>query len=111
MEELDMIKRKAIIRNEGKPLTIEKCLSATVHLPNGEYICNTFAGNWSKEYTKVTTEVKTGKVVYETRRGVTSGPHFVPFLSLTDKTNSATENNGGVYFASLCYSGNFKTVV
>ena len=111
MEEIDMIKRKAIIQNNGLPLSIEKCLSATVYLPDGEYIANTFAGNWSKEFTKVTTEIKDGKVVYETRRGVTSGPHYVPFVSITDKKNPATENNGGVYFASLCYSGNFKTVL
>lgn len=110
-ENFDIIKRYATIVNNGEKLDIEKCLSATFYLPYGEYISNTFAGNWSKEFSKVSTEIAEGKVVYETRRGVTSGPHFVPFVSITDKKNPATENSGGVYFASLAYSGNFKTTL
>lgn len=110
-DSLDMIKRRAVIKNKGKRLSIEKCLSATLFLPDGNYSVSTFSGNWCKEFTRVTADVIEGKTVFETRRGVSSGPHFVPFLSLTNKDAPATENTGGVYFATLCYSGNFKSVI
>ena len=109
--EIDFIERSAIIKNNGKPLTIENAASANFFLPSRvEYEVETFSGSHCREYIKQTNAIPNGKLVFETRRVVSSGPHHVPFFSIHEKEARIDEQNGRVYFGMLKYSGDFKLI-
>ena len=109
--ELDMIERHAIISNGGTlSVTLEQMYSATVRFPiRDDYRLTYFSGRWGAEYSRTEEAVLPGKRVLETRDGF-SGPEALPFIMLDEK-GEATEESGSVYFATLQWSGNCKTVV
>ncbi len=110
-KDLDLIERKAIIKNRGKPMEIENAASAAIHLPiDHDYELFTYSGSWCREYEPVRCPIPEGKVSFDTRRGVSSGPHHVPFFAIYDANSPATEKSGELYFGILKYAGNFRNV-
>ncbi len=110
-EDLDIIERRAIIKNNGNTMEIENAASATIHLPaQKDYEIYTFSGSWCREYTPVRCKIPEGKISFDTRRGVSSGPHHVPFFAVSNANFPANEQSGELYFGILKYAGNFRNV-
>jgi len=110
-ETLDLIERSCVIKNHGDTLTIENAASANIYLPtNKEYEVMSFSGMWGQEYTEIHNLIPCGKMVFETSRTTSSGPHHVPFFAVHDTVKSVTETDGVLYYGMLKYSGNFRNV-
>lgn len=107
----NMIERHAIIENNDPLIaTLEQVFSASVRFPiRDDYRLTYFSGRWAAEYTRREEKVMAGKRVLETRDGL-SGPEALPFVILDEK-GEATEEHGDVYFATLQWSGNCRTVI
>ncbi|HLI07644.1 MAG TPA: alpha-galactosidase [Ktedonobacteraceae bacterium] len=108
----DVIERRVQLENAGGsgPIVIEQAFSADWRVPRrGFYRLTYLQGRWGKE-TQVTQSILSpGKVVLESRRGMTSH-QFNPWLALDPKA-SATEESGAVWSAALAWSGSWKIVV
>ncbi|MBC8543464.1 alpha-galactosidase [Bianquea renquensis] len=107
--DLDLITRRAVIRNEGsEPLHLRKMQSASFHFPRGvQYRVTHFAGNWGAEYQKQQEMLPLCRTVIQNNHGNTSGPHAVPFFAL-DPWGKADDTSGEVFFGTLHWSGDFK---
>lgn len=107
----DIVDRHCIVANEGDaPVTIESVQSAGWYLPRGRaYRLTSQAGRWGREYQPQQWPIGQGKVVLETRRGV-SGPDQTPFFWI-DADGTADEERGSVWFGALHWSGNWRIAV
>lgn len=105
-DECDIIKKYISVKNTGdEPIIFERLFSAEFTLPGVEPYCfrNT-NGAWGSEFKQTSSILDGGYSVWESRRGASNhnnSPYFIAH-------RNADENRGGVYFASLAYSGNFK---
>lgn len=111
-EELDLITRHSVIRNETDgEVVLNKFQSATLHFPDGnEYRLTHFRGNWGSEYQREERMVDYGRFVIQNNHGNTSGPHAYPAFFI-DRDGLSTETDGETYFGTLHWSGNFKITV
>jgi alpha-galactosidase len=108
----DVIERWARLEHIGGsgPVTIEQALSADWQLPHRDrYRLTYLHGRVLKETQVMETMLCPGKVVLESRRGITSH-QFNPWVAL-DPEASATEESGEVWSAALAWSGQWKIVV
>lgn len=108
----DVIERWVHLENSGGsgPVTIEQALSADWRLPQRErYRLTYLYGQHMKETQVAQTLLGPGKIVLESRRGVTSH-QFNPWVAL-DPEASATEESGEVWSVALAWSGSWKIVV
>jgi alpha-galactosidase len=108
----DVIERWGRLENTGGngPVTVEQALSADWHLPRrGSYRLTYLHGWWGKETQVAEVVLGPGKVVLESRRGMTSH-QFNPWVAL-DPEASATQESGEVWSAALAWSGSWKIVV
>lgn len=102
----DVITRSAkITNNSAESVTIDKLMSCEVNLPGTEpyYIQNT-NGSWGAEFQLQTEKLKTGYLVFDSRKGTTGHTNQPTFVA----HRGATEDDGTVYYGALGYSGNFK---
>lgn len=102
----DIITRYAEIENLSKDdIIIDKFMSAEMTLPSEMpyKIINT-DGNWAAEFQKNETELGTGHLVFDSRKGITAHTNQPFFIA----HQNADEQSGDVYFGALGYSGNFK---
>lgn len=108
-EEYDIIQRSSSIKNTGiEDIMLEQVFSATWILPyRNDYRLTYFPGAYCKEFQLKQEKISNGKRVIESRTGL-SGPAAIPFYMIDDGT--ATEQNGGIYFGSVVWSGNWKMV-
>ena len=108
LDNYDLIERSAIISNHSEAdILLEQFQSAQLHIPKTNLkFCNVH-GHWGAEQNLFEQEVSYGKILIENRRGISSHNHN-PYFILHD---SASENNGEVYFGALRISGNFRGVV
>lgn len=102
----DIITRFVEAKNDSKnPLTINRIMSAEVNLPTEKpYEIMNNNGSWGAEFLTESTELKTGSVNFESRKGTmghTNHPFFIA-------SQNATEDEGDVFFGALGYGGNFK---
>jgi alpha-galactosidase len=105
-EEADAIVRHIIVRNRGDaPVVIEKCLSACVDFPAGEYEFMTLDGAWIRERHVHERTLRPGIVKIDSKRGISSSDHN-PFVAL--RNAFTTEDAGDCYGFALVYSGNFE---
>ena len=106
---LDLIARRAIIRNTGTgKVLLHKMQSASLWLPaEVPFRLTHFSGNWGMEYQRREEMLPVCRTVIQNNRGNTSGPHAVPFV-LLDPYGRTDETSGEVYMLSLHWSGNFK---
>lgn len=107
--EYNVIVRWAEIRNSGpEPVILEEVLSGAVSLPRRSGWRMTFlAGHWAGETRIVQEDLKAGKKVLESRRGVTS--HQLNPAVFFD-AGDAGEEEGEVWGCLLAWSGNWKCV-
>ena len=107
----DVIERWVRLENTGGgPVTIEQALSADWQLPHHErYRLTYLQGRALKETQVAESVLGPGKVVLESRRGITSH-QLNPWVAL-DPDARATEESGEVWSAALAWSGTWKIVV
>ncbi|MEM0482271.1 MAG: alpha-galactosidase [Nitrososphaerota archaeon] len=107
--EYNVVARWAEIHNAGpEPVILEEVLSGAVSLPRRSSWRMTFlAGHWAGETRAVQEELKAGKKVLESRRGVTS--HQLNPAVFFD-AGDAGEEEGEVWGCLLAWSGNWKCV-
>ena len=105
---LDLISKNAIIINNCSDVVkLTKMKSGSMYTHWGRPVrLMYFSGKWGKEYQKEYIELRKGRFVIDNKRGVCSGPNFVPFYALDEGT--ATETSGDVWYGTLHWSGNFK---
>lgn len=107
-EEEDIIRKWRIAENTGtEPVILERMFSAQFGLPGTGYESVNYNGRWGMEFQAVSEKITNGKKVYESTHGITGHGNNPVFLV----HQGAQETNGQVWFGSLEYSGNFKTVV
>jgi alpha-galactosidase len=108
----EVLERWVRFENSGGsgPVTIEQALSADWRPPRRErYRLTYLYGQHVKEMQVAQVMLGPGKVVLESRKGMTSH-QFNPWVAL-DPEASATEESGEVWSAALAWSGSWKIVV
>jgi alpha-galactosidase len=111
-KDLDLISRKAVIRNGGdKPVTLEIMKSAVFYLPPDiPWRLTYYTGQWGAEYQKQRTMIGHAGTVLENHRGTCGAHQAVPFFCV-DPRGESTETAGEVYFGALHWSGNFEIIL
>ena len=108
-EKYSAIMRNVKIINKGnQKLNIEKIMSASLDLPDSEYILTQLSGAWGRERYVTEREIKRGITVIDSKRGTSSALNN-PFISL--KRKNTTETSGEIIGLNLIYSGNFSATV
>lgn len=104
-----ILRRSATIRNNtAAPITVESAQSATWHLPPGQgYQLTYLTGRWAAETQMNREPIHEGQKVLESRKGNTSH-NFNPWFSID---RNASEEEGGVWFGSLAWSGNWRIAI
>lgn len=107
-DNLDIISKNAVIINEGNDLIkLDKFKSGCLYPEyNHKSRLMYFSGQWCSEYEKNFIELHQGMFTISNNRGTSSGPHFVPFVTVD--SGDATETHGNVWYATLHWSGNFR---
>lgn len=107
-EGLDLISKNAIITNNcSGAVKLAAMKSGTMYTHWGRTVrLMYFSGRWGREYQKEYIDIGKGRFVIDNKRGVCSGPNFVPFYALDE--GFATEMSGEVWYGALHWSGNFK---
>ena len=82
---------------------MERLLSLQLDLPDSGWSVSTFHGAWAREMQRCVTPLHGGKLVCESRAGVSSN-RSNPFFILHEP--AATEEAGACYGFNLIYSGN-----
>ena len=104
--EHDLVARSVILKNEGtEVLTLERALSAALPLPPGDYDAWTLHGQWGREFGLYQRPLTPGKIVLESRRGLSSHEAH-PWFAVRPRGEQA-EHSGPVWFGSLAWSGNW----
>jgi len=119
LEDVDLIVRRADIENRcSTSVWLESAQSAVWHVPpgvppggpgGGEYRLSQLVGRWGNEFNLERVTLPQGKLVMESRRGITSH-HQTPWFAL-DPGGASGEHDGPVWFGALAWSGNWKMVV
>jgi alpha-galactosidase len=108
--EYGIIRRNTTIRNgDRQNITLESAQSAVWNLPAGDgYQLTYLSGRWAAE-TQINREpIYEGKKILESRKGHTSH-NFNPWFAIDH--GDAGEENGGVWFGALAWSGNWRITV
>ena len=93
----------------GSPVVIRQAHSANWWLPvRGSWRLRYLHGGWSGETQLAATSLTPGKVVLESRRGITSH-QLNPWFTL-DPEGTATEEDGELWSGALAWSGSWKLV-
>lgn len=108
-EECNVIARNVTVQNgtDGN-ITIRKCLSAMVDLPEADYSLLTLNGSWAKESHIQDAPIGYGIHVTDSTVGASSNRHNPAFLI---KRLGADERQGEVIGCNLLYSGNHYSAV
>lgn len=106
LPEYDIITRTAIVKNKGsKPILLEKVLSASLDIVNGDFDLITFGGRYAMERIYNRDRMEQGSIVIGSRRGYSSH-QFNPMMILAE--HRTTENYGKCYAMNFVYSGAWK---
>ena len=105
-----VIEKTAKIENgTNQDLTLDSALSGTWSMPHGEGYRLTYSiGRWASEWQLQQEPIHTGTKVLESRRGITSHQNN-PWFMIDD--GAAGEEQGGVWFGALAWSGNWRLTV
>jgi alpha-galactosidase len=106
----DVVERWVRIRHRGgQPATIRQAHSANWWLPPGRrWRLRYLHGGWGAETQLAGTVLGPGKLILESRRGIT-GHQLNPWFTL-DPEGSSTESSGEVWSGALAWSGSWKLV-
>jgi len=110
LADVDLILRWAEIENRCQGSVRLESVQSGVVYPTEDlnYRLSYLTGRWGDEFNLTQTEVHQGKMIMESRRGVTSH-HAHPWFAL-DPDGTSTEDTGRVWFGALAWSGNWKIV-
>lgn len=100
-----VIRNTEFINKTGKPLRLERAMSAVQDLSRADLDIVHFPGEWMFERQFRREALSEGRKVISASAGRSSHEHN-PFVMLADR--DATETFGEVYAASFLYSGSFK---
>ena len=104
-EKIDAICRSVRVENTtGKPIRLNRVLSACLDMDNQNFDLLTLHGNWALERMISRRQLTWGKQGVSSLRGISSHQEQ-PFLALLE--HSATQTQGQVYAMNFVYSGNF----
>ncbi len=104
----DLLERYTIIKNNTKQnIKVDQIQSAQFHIPYIDLNFSNVHGYWGAEQQRFTQKVSYGKILIESRRGISTHNHN-PYFILD---RNATETSGDVYFGALRLSGNFRGVI
>ena len=104
----DLMERSVVLHNQSdEPIQIQQIHSAQFHIPYENLNFSNVHGHWGAEQQRFTQKVSYGKILFESRRGISTHNHNPYFILDRD----ATETAGDVYFGALRLSGNFSGVV
>ncbi len=105
----DLLERWVEVENHGDaPIEILRAFSAGWQIPRLEdYWMSYYTGKWADEFQYHRERITGGKKVLEGRR-ITTGHDGNPWFAFDDGTASA--ETGRVWFGSLAWSGNWKTI-
>lgn len=109
--ETGILRRSAVVENRTEaPFIIEQIAAGTWNLPRGtDYRLRYLTGRWAGEWNLQEQPVNPGKVVLESRRG-TTGAQNNPWFAI-DRSGSADQDEGGVWFGALGWSGSWQISV
>ncbi len=103
--DVDAVARSLRIRNGGTaPARISAAMSASLDLPDADWLFVQLSGAWARERHVVSTPLRTGRQAVSSARG-SAGHQDNPFIALLRPTT--TEDAGEAFGFSLVYSGNF----
>lgn len=106
LEDSDVLIRNITITNEGdKSFVLDRALSASLDLPNEDYLLLKLDGAWIRERHISEVPLTYGTIRFDSKKGVSSADHN-PFFVL--KAPSTTFDHGRAYGLALVYSGNFE---
>src|ERR1051326_3185811 len=104
--EHDIVVRSVTIENRGSSvLRLERALTAALPLPPDAYDACTLNGQWGREFELHRRPLYPGKVVVESRRGLSSHEAH-PWFAVR-RRDEHSEHAGSVWFGSLAWSGNW----
>ncbi len=105
----NLLERWVEIENSGDaPIEITRIFSACWQVPRlDDYWMSFYTGKWSDEFRYHRDRITGGKKVLEGRR-ITTGHDGNPWFAFDDGT--ARAETGRVWFGSLAWSGNWKTI-
>lgn len=107
MRDHPVIARNVRFVNKGKEeVSIERCMSLSLDLPDHDYVWMQFSGAWGREKTPVEKKLDSGITAIGSLRGHSSANQN-PFVIL--KRPDTDESRGEAIGAALVYSGNFLT--
>lgn len=104
----DIITRWVEVTNTGDgKIVLDRIFSGEVTLPSTyPYKIKNTNGSWGGEYVETESELQSGALVFDSKRGTTGhnqSPYFIAH-------QNADEKQGDVYFGTLAYSGSFKVL-
>lgn len=107
LRDYPVITRSVLFENKGKEeVSIERCMSLSLDLPDHDYVWMQFSGAWAREKTPIEKKLDAGITAIGSLRGHSSANQN-PFVIL--KRPNTDEFSGEALAASLVYSGNFLT--
>lgn len=107
--EYDLLERWVEVENIGdEAIELSRIFSAVWQIPQlDNYWMSFYTGKWSDELQHHHERISGGKKVLDGRR-ITTGHDGNPWFAIDD--GSANENGGRVWFGTLVWSGNWKTI-
>ena len=107
--DLPVVVRSLLLRNDGRvALTVRTAMSATLDLPDDEWVLIHLGGAWARERHVIERPLVLGRQSISSSRGSSSHVHN-PFLAL--RRPPTTEDTGEAVGVALVYSGNFLAEV
>lgn len=107
-ESYDLMERTVKIKNRtGDRVTLERIHSAQFHIESENLTFSNVHGHWGAEQQRFEQKVGYGKILFESRRGISTHNHN-PYFILGDR---ADEQTGEVYYGALKMSGNFSGII
>ena len=102
----DVFTRRIMVENHSDaPVTLHRCMSYQLDLPDTGWDLTTFTGAWARERHETPVRTNVGIHRFGSRTGVSS--HYCnPFFLLSE--DHATEHHGRVYGFNLIYSGSHE---
>lgn len=111
--EANLIERWVEVTNsDQEAVRLERIFSATLQLPPGrQYALTYLEGRWFDEFEQQRKPLEVGNLVLESKR-ITTGHDGSPWFALdaAESGDAASETEGGVWFGTLEWSGNWKLV-
>jgi alpha-galactosidase len=105
----DVVEQWSVIKHKEKgAVLLQKYASANLYIKAGGFWLNQYHGDWAKEMQPEESKITHGIKTLDSKLG-TRANLFQPSVFMISMDKPATEDEGTVLFASLAYSGNFRT--